>query len=190
MNSSLRDQLLAAGLVTAKQAKEAERQQQRPQARNQPRHQPPRPSEQQLAAERARLEKEAKDRELNRLKEEKAAAKAAAKARRLALRQLLEQTRLPPVQGEDYEYFNFVDGSTLRRMPVTAETRDQIIQGKAVIIRFGENRYALVPDSAVARVREIDERAVIPYAAATSSSTAAAEDDPYKDFVVPDDLRW
>jgi uncharacterized protein YaiL (DUF2058 family) len=185
MNTSLRDQLLAAGLVTAKQVKEAERQQQRPPSR----HQPQRASDQKLAAERARLEKEAKDKELNRLKEEKAAAKAAAKARRQALRQLVEQVRLPPVEIDNGDYFNFVDGSTLRRILVTPESRQQIVEGKVVIVRY-DNRYALLPESAVPRVREIDERALVQHTASSATAPAPAEDDPYKDFVVPDDLRW
>jgi uncharacterized protein YaiL (DUF2058 family) len=185
MNTSLRDQLLAAGLVSAKQVKEAERQQQRPPSR----HQPQKISEQKAAAERARLEKEAKDKELNRLKEEKAAAKAAAKARRQALRQLVEQTRLPPVEGDSDDYFNFVDGSTLRRILVTPESRKQIVEGTVIIVRY-DNRYALLPESATTRVREIDERAIVQHNAAPATASAPAEDDPYKDFVVPDDLRW
>jgi uncharacterized protein len=177
MNSSLRDQLLAAGLVTPKQAKQAaQQQQQRPASR----HQAKPPSETGSAAEQRQLAKAAHDRELNRRQQEKAAAKA----RRQQLRQLVEQCRLPPLESDDY--FNFVDGTTLRRIAVDADLHERLIQGKVLIVRY-DNRYALVPDTAIARIREHDERAIVPLNLAPSTP---GEDDPYKDFVVPDDLRW
>src|SRR4051812_29050217 len=105
MSMSLRDQLLAAGLGTKKQAKEAN------QAKRPPsRHQPPPLSPQQVAANKALAAKSARDKELNRRQQEKAAVKA----RRAELKQLIEQYRLPPVESE--EYFNFADGNRLARL--------------------------------------------------------------------------
>src|SRR5690242_4106261 len=104
MNSSLRDQLLAAGLITQKRAKQAA-QQQRPSSR----HQAP-ASADKTAAQQAQLAKTANDRELNRRQQEKAAAKA----HQAQLKQLVEQSRLPPIESDDY--FNFVDGTKLRRI--------------------------------------------------------------------------
>jgi uncharacterized protein len=61
-----------------------------------------------------------------------------------------------------------------------------------------EGHYAVVPESAVARIRERDEHSIVahetaaaPAAAAGVAAGAAADaEDPYKDFVVPDDLVW
>jgi uncharacterized protein len=176
MSDSLRDQLIAAGLVTKKQAREALQPKRPP-----PRRLEPPPSHAAAAAERARKVKEEQDRELNRRKQEKAAAKA----RRQEIRQIVEQHRLPKIESDDY--FNFVDGTTLHRICVDAAQRAQVLQGQAVIIRYGTH-YALVPQEFVPRILERDPKAVVPFN--TAASAASDENDPYKDFKVPDDLMW
>jgi uncharacterized protein YaiL (DUF2058 family) len=181
MSMSLRDQLLAAGLGTKKQVKEAT-QAKKPQSR----HQPPAPvSAEKLAANKALAAKNARDQELNRRQQEKAAAKA----RRAEVKQLIEQYRLPPVESD--EYFNFADGNRLARLAVTPAIREQLIKGTAAIVRY-EGHYAVIPQSAVARIRERDEHAVVVGEAGASPATSSSpeKDDPYKDFAVPDDLVW
>jgi uncharacterized protein YaiL (DUF2058 family) len=179
---SLRDQLIQAGLGTKKQAKEATQPKKAPS-----RHQPPPISPEKLAAQKAAAAKSARDQELNRRQQEKAAAKA----RRAEVKQLIEQHRLPPVVSE--EYYNFADGNRLSRLAVTPALREQLIKGTIVIVRY-EGHYAVVPESAVARIRERDEHAIVTHETAGTAAPAAAasadSDDPYKDFVVPDDLVW
>jgi uncharacterized protein YaiL (DUF2058 family) len=182
MSMSLREQLIAAGLGTKKQAKQAT-----PPPKKAPsRHQPPPISPEKAAAIKALAAKNARDQELNRRQQEKAAAKA----RRAEVKQLIEQHRLPPVVSE--EYFNFADGNRLARLAVTPALREQLIKGSVVIVRY-EGHYAVVPESAVARIRERDEHAIVthePSATAAPATASADQDDPYKDFVVPDDLVW
>jgi uncharacterized protein YaiL (DUF2058 family) len=184
MSMSLRDQLIQAGLGTKKQAKQAT-----PPPKKAPsRHQPPAISPEKLAAMKAQAAKNARDQELNRKQQEKAAAKA----RRAEVKQLIEQHRLPPVVSE--EYFNFADGNRLARLAVTPALREQLIKGTVVIVRY-EGHYAVVPESAVARIRERDEHAIVTHetaapAAPAGSAASADAEDPYKDFVVPDDLVW
>ena len=187
MSMSLRDQLLAAGLGTKKQAKQAAPPKKAP-SRHQP---PPPPTPEQVAANKALAAKNARDKELNRREQEKAAAKA----RRAEVKQLIEQNRLPKVDSE--EYFNFTDGTRLARLAVTPQLREQLMKGAIAIVRY-EGHYALVPEAVVGRIRERDEYAVVthegaaPAASAATPATAASPDaeDPYKDFVVPDDLMW
>jgi uncharacterized protein YaiL (DUF2058 family) len=181
MSMSLRDQLIQAGLGTKKQAKQAP-----PPKKAPSRHQPPPVSPEKLAALKAQAAKNARDQELNRKQQEKAAAKA----RRAEVKQLIEQHRLPPVVSE--EYFNFADGTRLARLAVTPALREQLIKGAVAIVRY-EGHYAVVPESAVARIRERDEHSIVTHETATGPAGAAAsaeKDDPYKDFVVPDDLVW
>ena len=182
MSMSLRDQLIQAGLGTKKQAKEATQPKKAPS-----RHQPPPISPEKLAAQKAAAAKSARDQELNRRQQEKAAAKA----RRAEVKQLIEQHRLPPVVSE--EYYNFADGNRLSRLAVTPALREQLIKGTIVIVRY-EGHYAVVPESAVARIRERDEHAIVTHETTATAAPAAAasadSDDPYKDFVVPDDLVW
>jgi uncharacterized protein len=182
MSMSLRDQLIQAGLGTKKQAKQPT-----PPPKKAPsRHQPPSISPEKIAAMKAQAAKNARDQELNRKQQEKAAAKA----RRAEVKQLIEQHRLPPVVSE--EYFNFADGTRLARLAVTPALREQLIKGTVAIVRY-EGHYAVVPEAAVPKIRERDEHSVVAQesAAAPAGAAASAEtDDPYKDFVVPDDLRW
>lgn len=181
MSLSLRDQLLQAGLVTEKQVQQVERQQNR-QAYQAPRGKRPQgPTPQQLAAQKAAAEKAARDAELNRKKQEKADRKA----KFAQIRELVQQHQVPRVETEDF--YNFQDGTKIRRVPVTAEQRSKLIAGDLAIVR-NEGRYAFVPAAIAADIRGRVERAVIHHNRPGPASPEG--DDPYKDFVVPDDLMW
>jgi len=56
-----------------------------------------------------------------------------------------------------------------------------------VIVRC-EGKHDVVPRDIGERIRGYDTRAVI--SLQDSAGSAPAEDDPYKDYVVPDDLKW
>jgi uncharacterized protein YaiL (DUF2058 family) len=183
MSLSLRDQLLQAGLISEKQAKQAGKQQhqQRREQAKKPAGAPPKVDEQQLAAQRALNEKIARDQELNR----QTLAKAEAKARRAQVKQLIEQNRLPKSNGDDF--YNFIDGKKIRRIAVDAATRARLGKDELCIVR-NDGRYDIVPAAIAGRIRERDPHAVIKRQA--ESSAAPDENDPYKDYVVPDDLMW
>jgi uncharacterized protein YaiL (DUF2058 family) len=186
MSMSLRDQLLQAGLVNEKQAREAERQQQRQQQGRQKLPKPQRgmASEQELAVRQAQQAKTVRDQQLNRKQQEKADRKA-----RLAqVRQLIEQNRLPKVQCE--EFYNFVDGNKIRRIAADAATRERLRRGEIAIVRYGAG-YEWVLAATATRIRERDERAVVAEARAESvAAQPAPTDDAYQGFAVPDDLMW
>jgi uncharacterized protein len=177
MSSSLRDQLIQAGLVTEKQARLATQQGRPPQ---QSRHKPPRIPEHQLAAQRAQANKAARDQELNRSQQ----AKAERAARRAQVRQLVEQNQVPRVESDDY--YNFVDGARIKRIAVNSVMREQLNRGELRIVRC-DNRYALVPAAAAARIGERDPAAII---AAVAAESAVSDDSIYGAYVVPDDLTW
>ncbi len=180
MSSTLREQLLKAGLVTEKQVKAVEQPQQKPkpQARKQP---PPPPSEQKRAADQAQAAKAARDAQLNKQRQQAADAKA----RALEIKALVEQHKLPK-KLESEDRFNFVAGKKLRFILVDAAMREGLNQGTLFIIRY-DGRSEVVPAETAAKIRERDERAVVKL---TGGETAVDENDPYKDFVVPDDLKW
>src|SRR5271166_1801905 len=91
MSTSLRDQMLKAGLINKKQANEAERQLQR-QERQPSKHKSAVPHERPIAPQTAQAAKVARDHALNRQQQENAAKKA-----RLAqVKQLIEQNHVPP----------------------------------------------------------------------------------------------
>lgn len=174
MSMSLREQLLAAGLGTKKQAREAERGQHR-------KDRAAKQAEQERRAAEARAAKIARDQELMRKRQENQERKE----RWMQIKALIEQHRIP--KPDSYEYFNFIDREKVRRIPVDAALREKIIRGEAVIVRC-EGHYDLVPREIAERIREREARAVIELKA--SESTPPDENDPYKDYVVPDDLIW
>jgi len=189
MSLSLRDQLLKAGLVNEKQAREAERQLQQKQqqaSHQQSKRQRALPSAQESAALRRAQDKAVRDGQLNLKRQEQAERKA----RQAQARQLIEQNRLPKIASE--EYFNFVDGQKIRRICVDTGTRERLHRGELVIVRFGHH-CELVSAEIAERVRERDPRAVVTGAAAanpTAPGVPNAADDAYRDFAVPDDLVW
>lgn len=182
MSMSLRDQLLQAGLVNEKQAREVDRQLQQQQhgQRQLPKQKRDAPSKAELAARQSQQAKAARDNELNRRQRDEAARKA----RRAQVSQLIEQHRLP--QGHTDESYQFTDGNRVRRIPADAAMRARLSRGEVAIVRC-EGRYELVPAEAAARIRERDERLVICIGGAHA---APIEEDGYRDFVVPDDLMW
>jgi uncharacterized protein YaiL (DUF2058 family) len=82
--------------------------------------------------------------------------------------------------------FNFVAGSKLRFVAVDAARREGINNGTLFIVRY-EGQSEVVPAATAERIRERDPRVVISVKADTNP---VDESDPYKDFVVPDDLKW
>src|SRR6202008_167553 len=101
--------------------------------------------------------------------------------------QLVELHRIPRVEGDDL--YNFVDGKRIRRLAMQRAMRDQLVTGALEIVK-NDGRYEIVPAEVAEKIRQRDERSVIPRNTAPPAAPAAAEDDPYKDYVVPDDLMW
>ncbi|MBH3433440.1 DUF2058 domain-containing protein [Pseudomonas citronellolis] len=179
MSMSLRDQLLKAGLVNEKQAKQASKQKQK-QQRLEHKGQAEKDDSQRQAALQAQAEKLARDQELNRQQQEKAEKKA----RAAQVKQLIEGTRLPRMEGDDY--YNFVDAKKVKRIAVNALIRDKLSRGSLAIVSY-DGRYEIVPRDAALRIQERDERRVV---LLNEPSGEPDDDDPYKDYVVPDDLMW
>lgn len=181
MSMSLREQLLAAGLGTKKQARQAEHEQRQEQRHKQRSKQaPPAQAEQEKRAAQAQAAKAARDLELNRKRQEEADRRA----RWSQIKQIVAEHRLPKLETDDY--FNFVDRQKVRRMAVDADRREKIMRGELVIVRC-EGKYDLVAADVAARIKEREERAVVSLEA---GKQGAADDDQYKDYVVPDDLMW
>lgn len=175
MSMSLREQLLAAGLGTKKQAKQAERHQ-----HQHSKNKAVAEAERQKRAAEAQAAKAARYQELNRKRQENAERKE----RWAQIKQLIEEHRLPKPESD--EYFNFIDRGKVRRFPVDGPLRERIVKGEVIIVRC-EGRYDAVVPEIAERIREREPRAVI---SLDKPHEEIAEDDPYKDYVVPDDLMW
>jgi len=180
MSDTLRDQLLKAGLVTETRVKKAERADEQRRRHLNSGGKLRRPDVPPVAAQHAGAQKVARDLELNRRQQEKVQRRAL----RAQIEQLIEQTRLPRLESDDY--YSFVDGARVCRVAVDAQRRKEICEGKLAVVRY-RGHHEVVPAEAAQRVRERDENAVI---ARNENKNTTPEDDPYKDFVVPDDLTW
>lgn len=190
MAGSLRDQLLKAGLVDEKKAKQAakekrEEQKTRHHEQKQAGKQAPPPVDatKQRAAE-ARAAQAERDREANRRKQENAARKALYSE----VRQLVQANTVER-KGGTLSY-RFRDGAKIEKIYVTDVLQQQLARGQLGIARIGKE-YLLVTADAWERLAARDpENATRIRVALATPDAKPAEDDPYAQFQVPDDLTW
>ena len=185
MSMSLREQLLQAGfgkkLEAERQAKEQERRAQEQQRRAQEQQRKAKEQQRIAQVQAAQAAKAARAQAQQQRRQEEADRKE----RWMRIKQLIEQHRLPKLETDDY--FNFVSRGKVRRLAVDTPLRERIIGGEVIIVRC-EGKHDVVPRDIGERIRECDARAVINLQ--DTARDIPSEDDPYKDFVVPDDLKW
>lgn len=179
MSLSLRDQLLKAGLVNQKQAKQVGKEKQKQQRLVHKGQIEADDTQARLAAE-AHAEKVKRDQELNRQQQEKAEAKA----RTAQVKQLIETSRLPKLTTEDY--YNFVDDKKVKRIAVNALMRTKLSNGALAVVAFGGG-YEVIPREAAVKIQERDPSRVL---LLNTHVEEADEDDPYAAYKIPDDLMW
>lgn len=207
MSSSLRDQLVKAGLATAGQAKKAEREQQQAQRRGKggqsksgkggkrgksPTDAPPDTSPEGLAKARARQlqqQKAARDRAIAKVRNEKSAEKA----RRAQIKQLIAQNDVRAKEARDDDLpYNFVHGKKIKKIYLPKQQVEELSAGRLVIVN-NDGRYHIVSQKVAQQISERDPKWIVAAhdQAAGSASGASEEDDEYyKRFEVPDDLDW
>ena len=179
MSLSLRDQLLKAGLVNQKQAKQVGKEKQKEQ-RLVHKGQAQVDDSQKRAAQEALAEKVKRDQELNRQQQEKVEQKA----RTAQVKLLIEASRLPKLTTEDY--YNFVDDKKVKRISVNALVRNKLSSGSLAIVHHGGG-YEIIPREAALKIQERDPRRIVLLNTPTEAPDA---DDPYAAYQVPDDLMW
>ncbi len=198
MSTSLRDQLLAAGLGSKNQAKQVREDQHRHLHRQQ--HQQGKGQKPGFGASGARplapaqnvdAAKVARDQALEKKKRDKAERKE----RAAQVRQIVEPQALPRLETDDF--YNFVHDGRIARVGVDAARRAMLVAGTLAIVR-SHGQYLVVAAEVAARVREREPRAVVhqggmaggAYVDADPASSKSAADDPYAQYKVPDDLVW
>jgi len=182
LGNSLKDQLLKLGIVNEKRAKQVSQQER--QKNKQKRSAPPTPEQDEERRMWAQLEAEkvARDRELNRQRQEQAERKAVA----AQIRQLIETHRLTKTEGEIT--FNFVEGSKVKRLYVTEAIQQQLANGRLAITRLN-GRHELIPGAIGEKILERDPNYPV-ILAVPKGGAETAEEDPYAAYQVPDDLMW
>lgn len=180
--ASLQDQLLKAGLIDAKKAKQANKEK-RKETNVARRSNEEVVDEVKQSAEQARQEKAGRDRELNRQRNQELQQKAIA----AQIKQLIENHRQSKGAGQGDVEYNFTDGKLIKKIRVSKLVQEQVVRGVLAVVKLGEG-YEVVPRIVADKIAQRDEKFVI--VANTKTQQQADEDDPYKDYVIPDDLMW
>jgi uncharacterized protein len=182
MGKSLADQLLSAGLVDAKRAKQVQ-QEKRKEQKHQGKGSNSLQDEQRKKAELARAAKAEQDRLLN----EKRLLAEREKEIRVQVRQILQQHT---VAADGEIRFNFKDASSgkIRYLFVSENQQTQLANGQLLICANGK-RAVLVSRETADRIKERLPQAIL-FDATDLASKSQDDDDAYKDFPIPDDLVW
>lgn len=118
-------------------------------------------------------------------------ADASVQALNLRIRELLDRHALNDRKAE--LAFNFTRENTVRRVYVTDEQRRRLAGGELAIVGF-RRRHHLVPAKVADEIQALRPIVFVHRAAVAGSDSpapdTAPEDDPYRDFPVPDDLHW
>lgn len=181
--ASLQEQLLKAGIVDKKKAKQVE-QEKRKKAKQANKGQPQKDEAKELAKQ-ALAEKSTRDRELNCQKEQAAERKAIA----AQIKQLIEVNRIDRSNGESS--YQFTDGKKIKKIYVTEQQHNLLSKGSIAIVRlisYQNDQYELVPAGVANKIKQRDETIVIVQNEASTDNTD--DDDYYADFKIPDDLMW
>jgi uncharacterized protein YaiL (DUF2058 family) len=178
MPGSLSDQLLKAGLVSSGKAKKARHDKKRQRKSGDS-------ASSATATDQLREEKAQRDRQLNQQRDREQRQRALL----AEVEQLIASHALKPAAGEEgLEGFHFTDGSTIHRLDVDKLTADGLGIGRMAIVRSARG-YRVVKRDIAERISERLPEVVVMLNQDTTSEQPDAED-PYADFVVPDDLRW
>ncbi|WP_230350523.1 DUF2058 domain-containing protein [Lelliottia sp. WAP21] len=175
---TLQEQMLKAGLVSSKKLAKVQKttKKSRVQARE--------------AREAVELNKQAQLERDKQLSEQQKQA-ALSKEYKAQIKQLIEMNRITVSKGNIG--YNFTDNNLIKKIDVDKITQSQLINGRLAIARLvtnnsSESEYAIIPSVVANKIAQRDASYIV--VSAELSEQAQDEEDPYADFVVPDDLMW
>ena len=181
MGNSLFEQLKKTGLVDEKKAKKVKQGQYKSKKQKGKKGTPAPTSPATLLAQKALAEKAERDRRLNQQRKDEAERKAIS----AQIRQLIQTNRVENSDGE--VVYNFTDAGVIKRLHISPQVHRHLVSGRLAIAKL-DGGYELVPVPVAEKIRQRDERSII--LCAQSSEAETAEDDPYADYKIPDDLMW
>lgn len=183
MNNPFQEQLLKAGAVTKQQVQKANQEKNKKKKLQPKRAKKAAPvvDEAQIKAQKLAEEKALRDRELNKRKEDQARGKAVA----AEINQLIKENMIKRDEKCELAY-NFEHQNKVKRIYINKEQQQQIVSGKLGIARI-DGMYELVPSPIAEKIKQRNEKRVVIF---SDEKIEQDENDPYKDFEVPDDLMW
>jgi hypothetical protein len=190
MAGSLQDQLLKIGVVDKQKKKKVQHEQRKDgnKARQAVKSGKKKDShtqidQQQLAQERH--DKKIRDLELNKQRDGERAEKAIV----AEVQQIVQQHTVTISKDADVAY-NFTHYNKVKKIYVSNEQRQQLTLGQLAIAAIGE-RHVLIPDKIAEKIEARLASSVIRiHPEINASNPISAEDDPYANYEIPDDLMW
>lgn len=174
--NALQAQLLKAGLVDSKKAKQLSKQSQHAKRTGDASN-----VEAKKALAEAQAKKIEKDQKLNQEKQQILEQKML----EANIVQMIKQHQITDTQGE--VSYQFVDQSKVKKIYITQKLYDQVVAGHVVIARLDE-AYALLPRPLADRINAKLEGFMV--VSNDKSDDELADDDPYAAYAIPDDLMW
>jgi uncharacterized protein len=184
MGDSLFDQLKKAKLANKSQVHKA-RVEKHQQVKDQRQKKDKPVNETAQAIEQARLEKLERDRQLN----AELQAKTARKELTGQIKQIINthrQSKGVAAGGDEGVTYNFAEDNKVKTILVSKKVQQQLSRGQLAIIKFNDG-YELIPNIVANKIQASDPDWFITRNAPVET---AGEDDPYKDYKIPDDLMW
>ncbi len=155
MNNPFQEQLLKAGLVTKQQVHKAKKEKHKKNKQNRSNKNSSDTDESTIKVLQAAEEKAARDRELNRKKEEQARKKATS----AEINQLIIKHHIERPEDCDLVY-NFQHRNKVIRIYINNALKNNIMQGSLGIARI-DGRYELVPVSIAKKIQQRNENRVV-----------------------------
>ncbi len=179
--SSLRDQLLKAGLTTEHKARQVRSEQKKKKKKKKSGAAGSDNQELQQQIAQQRQAEQEKAMQLNQQKQE--ALKEREQVARV--KQILHHHNQDGIQGE--VTFNFVYESKVKEIKVSEDTKQKLSKGLLAICQL-EGEFYVLPDDPARKIAEVDEKYILLHA--QQEQDKPDEDDPYADYQIPDDITW
>ena len=184
--ASLQDQLLGKGLINKNKAKKIKAQ----------KYQAIKKSKQNnetISNKAAQLAK--KTREEQRLKSQQLNAQRKVELEQKAviaqIRQIIELNSVKKAKNDHVLGYNFTDNTMIKTLYVSSKNHDLISRGILAIAKLNDD-YHLIPKQAAEKITERDPQYIILLneSVQQDDKNDNAEEDPYADYQIPDDLMW
>ncbi len=176
VKNALQAQLLKAGLVDAKKAKQVNKQTQHAKKTGDQAD-----LDIKAALAKAQAEKLEKDQLLNQEKQ-KILEEKTLKAN---IQQMLLQHQLKETNGD--VAYQFIDQGKIKKIYVSQKIYEQIVAGHLAIARLND-KYPLLPKPLADKIQQRCDGFIV--LLNEKNDSHVDEDDPYAAYVIPDDLMW
>jgi uncharacterized protein YaiL (DUF2058 family) len=178
MANSLQEQLVKAGLASAEQARKSRTGKRKDRKQGKPQGDPVR-----RAAEQRRQEQAERGRALN----EKRDAERVEKETRLRIRDMVLEASLNDAKAD--VAYNVLHGAKVRKIYVTEPQRASLAAG-TLAVATARGRHHVIALEVADKIAELMPGYYVFRADKDATAQVPAEDDPYAEYTVPDDLVW